>query len=114
MVEDNTPIVTARRRKPTEIMRIRLETARRLQALNVKTKAKRVASKAKREKEVRKLLSDAGSHAYKIAPRIPKIKKNKLSQPPSPESRFKKRQRGKTWLPTHLFHAKRARMTPPN
>ncbi|OXV10669.1 hypothetical protein Egran_01568 [Elaphomyces granulatus] len=114
MVEDNTPIVTARRRKPTEIMRIRLETARRLQALNVKTKAKRVASKAKREKEVRKLLSDAGSHTYKIAPRVPKIKKNKLSQPPSPESKFKKRQRGKTWLPTHLFHAKRARMTPPN
>ena len=114
MVEDNTPTVTARRRKPTEIMRIRLETARRLQALNVKTKAKRAASKAKREKEAHKLLSDAGSHAYKIAPRIPKIKKNKLSQPPLPESKFKKRQRGKTWLPTHLFHAKRAHMTPPN
>lgn len=112
MIEDNTPTVTARRRKPTELMRIRLETARRLQGLNARTKAKRAASKAKRDKEARKLLEEAGSHAFEIAPRVPKIKKNKLSHPPPPESRFQKRQRAKTWLPTHMFHAKRARMTP--
>lgn len=114
MIEDNTPTVTARRRKPTELLRLRLETARRLQGLNAKTKAKRAASKAKRDKE-RKLLSEAGdSHSYEIAPRVPKIKKYKLSQPPPPDSKFKKRQRGKTWLPTHMFHAKRAHMTPSN
>ncbi|KAL2846271.1 ribonucleases P/MRP protein subunit POP1-domain-containing protein [Aspergillus pseudodeflectus] len=111
MIEDNTPTVTARRRKPTEIMRIRLETARRLQNLNSKTKAKRAALKAKRTKEEEKGLEEAGSHPYSIAPRVPKIKKNKLSRPPPPESKYKKRQRSKTWLPTHMFHAKRAHMT---
>ncbi|KAI9044926.1 ribonuclease P/MRP protein subunit POP1 [Aspergillus affinis] len=111
MAEDNTPTVTARRRKPTELMRIRLETARRLQNLNSKTKAKRAAAKAERDQETRKSLEEAGSHAFSIAPRVPKIKKSKLSRPAPPESRFKKRQRDKTWLPTHMFHAKRARMT---
>lgn len=110
MIEDNTPTVTARRRRPTEILRLRLETARRLQNLNSKTKAKRAAAKAKRDKETQKALEEAGSHAYNIAPRVPKIKKNKLSRPPPPESKYKKRQRCKTWLPTHMFHAKRAHM----
>lgn len=110
MAEDNTPTVTARRRKPTQIMRIRLETARRLQNLNSRSKAKRAMSKAKQDKETKKALEDAGSHAFEIAPRVPKIKKNKLSRPPAPESKYKKRQRTKTWLPTHIFHAKRAHM----
>ncbi|KAJ9218816.1 hypothetical protein DTO169C6_8833 [Paecilomyces variotii] len=114
MIEDNTPTVTARRRKPTQLLRLRLETARRLQGLNAKTKARRAASKAKRDKEMRKLLSDEGIHSFQIAPRVPKIKKNKLSHPFPPESKFKKRQRGKTWLPTHMFHAKRAHMTTAN
>ncbi|PYH97688.1 putative ribonuclease P complex subunit Pop1 [Aspergillus ellipticus CBS 707.79] len=111
MLEDNTPTVNARTRKPTELMRIRLETARRLQNLNSKSKAKRAALKAIGDKEARKTLEASGSHAFDIAPRVPKIKKNKLSKPPPPESRFKKRQRCKTWMPTHMFHAKRARMT---
>lgn len=110
MAEDNTPTVSARRRKPTELMRIRLETARRLQNLNTKTKAKRAAAKAQRDSANREELASAGSHAFDIAPRVPKIKKNKLSRPPAPESKYKKRQRCKTWLPTHMFHAKRAHM----
>ncbi|KAL3472329.1 ribonucleases P/MRP protein subunit POP1-domain-containing protein [Aspergillus californicus] len=110
MIEDNTPTVTARRRKPTEIMRIRLETARRLQNLNSKSKAKRAALKAKQKKDDDTALEEAGSHPYSIAPRIPKIKKYKLSRPPPPESKYKKRQQAKTWLPTHMFHAKRAHM----
>ncbi|PYH34065.1 ribonuclease P/MRP protein subunit POP1 [Aspergillus neoniger CBS 115656] len=110
MIEDNTPTVSSRTRKPTEQMRIRLETARRLQNLNAKTKAKRAAVKAQRDKEARKSLEESGSHAYEIAPRVPKIKKNKLSRPNPPEARFKKRQQCKTWLPTHMFHAKRAHM----
>lgn len=113
MAEDNTPTVTARRRKPTEQMRIRLETARRLQNLNAKSKAKRAAAKAQSAHDTRKALEEAGSHAFDIAPRVPKIKKYKLSRPAPPEARFKKRQRSKTWLPTHLFHAKRAHMTMP-
>ncbi|KAL4883847.1 ribonucleases P/MRP protein subunit POP1-domain-containing protein [Aspergillus karnatakaensis] len=110
MIEDNTPTVTARRRKPTEIMRIRLETARRLQNLNSKSKAKRAASKAKQKKEDDKTLEEKGSHPFTIAPRVPKIKKYMLSRPAPPESKYKKRQRLKTWLPTHMFHAKRAHL----
>ncbi|OJJ04947.1 hypothetical protein ASPVEDRAFT_44479 [Aspergillus versicolor CBS 583.65] len=110
MIEDNTPTVTARRRKPSETMRIRLETARRLQNLNAKSKAKRAALKAKQNKDDEKALEEAGSHPFAIAPRVPKIKKNKLARPPPAVSKYKKRQRTKIWLPTHMFHAKRAHM----
>jgi ribonuclease P/MRP protein subunit POP1 len=37
-----------------------------------------------------------------------------LATPATPPSRFRKRQKDKTWLPTHIWHAKRARMTAPN
>ena len=110
MVEDNTPTVTARRRKPSQIMRIRLDTARRLQALNSKTKARRAAAKIKRDQEEQKTLKEQGSHVFNIAPRVPKIKKNKLSRPMPAEPKYRKRQKRKTWLPTHLYHAKRAHM----
>ncbi|EMD64166.1 hypothetical protein COCSADRAFT_90090 [Bipolaris sorokiniana ND90Pr] len=36
-----------------------------------------------------------------------------LATPHTPPSRFRRRQRDKTWLPTHLWHTKRARMTDP-
>jgi ribonuclease P/MRP protein subunit POP1 len=110
MVEDNTPTVTARRRKPSQRMRIRLDTARRLQALNSKTKARRAAAKIKRDQEEQITLKEQGSHAFDIAPRVPKIKKNKLSRPAPAEPKYRKRQKCKTWLPTHLYHAKRAHM----
>ncbi|RAH42684.1 ribonuclease P/MRP protein subunit POP1 [Aspergillus brunneoviolaceus CBS 621.78] len=119
MLEDNTPTVNSRTRKPTEQMRIRLETARRLQGLNQRTKAKRVQRRAQRAAELKQQLEAAAAntggaaatHAFEIAPRVPKIKKNRLSRPAPPEARFRKRQRCKTWLPTHMFHAKRAKMT---
>ncbi|WEW56743.1 Ribonucleases P/MRP protein subunit pop1 [Emydomyces testavorans] len=111
MVEDNTPTVTARRRKPTEQLRLRLETARRLQNLNARSKARRAAKRAAGNKAAP--LAAESEHMANIAPRVPKIKKNKLSHPEKPTSKYKKRQRGKTWLPTHMFHAKRARMTEP-
>ncbi|KAJ5742763.1 uncharacterized protein N7511_011164, partial [Penicillium nucicola] len=110
MAEDNTPTVTARRRKPSRLMRIRLETARRLQAINAKTKARRVAAKQKRDGENGTSLEKNGSHNFEIAPRVPKIKKNKLSRPTPAESKYRKRQKSKHWLPTHLYHAKRAHM----
>ncbi|KAJ5180036.1 hypothetical protein N7492_003246 [Penicillium capsulatum] len=110
MLEDNTPTVTARRRKPTQIMRIRLETARRLQKLNAKSKARRAEAKTKRDQDQKSALEQEGSHAFDTAPRLPKIKKNKLSRPAPPDAKYRKRQRCKVWLPTHLFHAKRANM----
>jgi ribonuclease P/MRP protein subunit POP1 len=33
--------------------------------------------------------------------------------PTTPPSRFRRRQKDKTWLPTHIWHSKRARMTDP-
>ncbi|KAJ5838848.1 uncharacterized protein N7525_004036 [Penicillium rubens] len=110
MAEDNTPTVTARRRKPSRMMRIRLDTARRLQAINSKTKARRSAAKLRRDQANQTSLEKEGSHAFDIAPRVPKIKKNKLSRPLPAEPKYRKRQRCKTWLPTHLYHAKRAHM----
>lgn len=112
MIEDNTPTVTARRRKPTQNLRIRLETARRLQNLNAKTKARRRQKSKSNLPEQQQQPQDQQAHAYTTAPRIPKIKKNQLSRPPPPDAKYRKRQRCKTWLPTHVFHAKRAHMTP--
>ncbi|KAK2834919.1 hypothetical protein FQN49_006782 [Arthroderma sp. PD_2] len=109
MVEDNTPTVTARRRKPTELMRLRIESARRLQGLNARSKAKRQAATKAKLKES----PHYAGHDAEVAPRIPKIKKNKLSHPQKPPSKFRKRQICKTWLPTHMFHAKRAHITEP-
>ncbi|PHH66367.1 hypothetical protein CDD81_7422 [Ophiocordyceps australis] len=43
----------------------------------------------------------------------PKIRPNMLNAPPKACSKFGRRQRNKTWLPTHTWHAKRARMTDP-
>ncbi|CAG8230673.1 unnamed protein product [Penicillium olsonii] len=110
MAEDKTPTVTARRRKPSQIMRVRLDTARRLQALNAKAKARRAAEKMDQKKEDETKLKEQGSHMFDIAPRVPKIKKNKLSRPTPAEPKYRKRQKSKTWLPTHLYHAKRAHM----
>ncbi|PGH08659.1 hypothetical protein AJ79_05941 [Helicocarpus griseus UAMH5409] len=115
MIEDNTPTVTARRRKPSKILRLRLETARRLQNLNARSKARRAAKKnaAASQAPEGTTTTTRREHDANIAPRVPKIKKNKLSHPEKPQSKFKRRQRCKTWLPTHMFHAKRAHMTSP-
>ncbi|EME87250.1 uncharacterized protein MYCFIDRAFT_89000 [Pseudocercospora fijiensis CIRAD86] len=94
MVADNTPTVTARRRKPTRHMRLRMETAKKLRALGA---AQRKASKKDSDEKAR----------------APKVKKAKLAEAPTPKAKFRKRQMNKTWLPTHMFHAKRARMTSP-
>jgi len=48
-----------------------------------------------------------------IVARAPQPKKNKVASPPVPKAKYRKRQLLKTWLPTHMFHAKRAHMTPP-
>ena len=43
----------------------------------------------------------------------PRFQKNVLAIPPKTPSKFRKRQINKSWLPTHVYHAKRAHMTPP-
>lgn len=107
MRQDNTPTVTARRRKPTPHQRLRLEKAKRLKELGLLTKKNRASAKAQKpgETDPEKMVA--------ITPRIPKLKKGSLAKPAKPPAKFRKRQVHKQWLPTHLYHAKRAHMTPP-
>jgi len=101
MKDDNTPTVDPSKRKPRSTRgRLRAETAKRLGLLAAKKKATKVKS---------------GEGAVGIETRAarPKIRKDKLNEPPKPKSKFRKRQIHKTWLPTHMWHAKRARMTEP-
>ncbi|KAF9776203.1 hypothetical protein IL306_005651 [Fusarium sp. DS 682] len=109
MKDDNTPVVEARRRKPrTTRARIRAETARKLGILAAR-KRKASLAKAKQDGGVNK------NKELAVIGRVPrpKIRRNELNEPPKPKSKFRKRQLNKTWLPTHSWHAKRARMTDP-
>lgn len=89
MKEDNTPTVTARRRKPTGHMRTRIETANKLKDM------------AKKKDLTAELLSKTP---------LKRKTENELRKPPRPSSKFRKRQKEKTWLPSHIWHAKRAKM----
>ncbi|KAI0909286.1 POPLD domain-containing protein [Ustulina deusta] len=104
MAEDNTPTVNSRTRKPkTSRARLRAETARRLGILA-------------RRKRLLKIKKSLGPDSDAIASRAarPKIRRNEPNALPVTASRYRKRQLNKAWLPTHLWHAKRARMTPPS
>lgn len=99
MKEDNTPTVNANKRKPGSSRgRIRAETAKKLGILADKKRA------TKGTTNVAGIITRAAR---------PKIRKNALNEPLKPPSKFRKRQIHKTWLPTHLWHAKRAKMTEP-
>ncbi|KAI0856142.1 POPLD domain-containing protein [Xylaria cubensis] len=104
MAEDNTPTVNSRTRKPKKSRaRLRAETARRLGIL---------AKRKKLLKLKKGLKSDSDAIATRAA--RPKIRRNEPNDLPVTAPRYRKRQLNKTWLPTHLWHAKRARMTPPS
>ncbi|KAI9682512.1 MAG: hypothetical protein M1829_000304 [Trizodia sp. TS-e1964] len=92
---DKTPIAKSNGRKISGKKRLRLDTAKRLCALGARARAKKQLSK----------------DAEKPLGREPKKKSLSLAVPPIPPSKFRKRQIHKTWLPTHIFHAKRAHMT---
>lgn len=106
MKDDNTPTVAGPKKPKTGRGRIRAETAKRLRALAAVKKAK----KGKNAEG-----TDTDGHDGGIIGRVarPKLKTGVLQQP-QPISKFRKRQIEKTWLPTHMFHAKRATMTPPS
>ncbi|KAI1472341.1 ribonucleases P/MRP protein subunit POP1-domain-containing protein [Daldinia caldariorum] len=102
MIEDNTPTVNSRTRKPkTTRARLRAEISRKLGLL----------SKRKKLRKLKK--SGADDETISIRAARPKIRRNVLNEPVIAARKFRKRQLSKTWLPTHLWHAKRARMTPP-
>lgn len=106
MKDDNTPRHTSRRRRPTPHMRLRKETAKKLQDLSARAKAKRFESKNQNP-------ALEGSERAEQHNRIPQVKNNTLVGAVRVPSKFRKRQLHKSWLPTHLYHAKRAHITPP-
>lgn len=118
--DDNTPTVEARRRKPkTARGRIRVEMAKRLGILARKKRRNQLQAAKKKTKdgglEVEKTekVSAVMKQLIETRPARPKIRRNLLNDRPKPKAKFRKRQIDKTWLPTHLWHAKRAKMTPP-
>ncbi|CAN8100257.1 unnamed protein product [Discula destructiva] len=125
-IQDETPTVEARRRKPkTARGRIRAETAKKLGLLAEKKRKRRLREAKERAKdggevagdgkgkETREAVSAAIKQLIETRPGRPKIRRNMLNDPPKPKAKFRKRQIDKTWLPTHLWHVKRAKMTPP-
>jgi len=101
--QDNSTLVDRSKRKPSNSRgRIRAETAKKLGILAAK-------KKATKEKDCEK------KHSPGIVARMPrpKIRSDKLNDPQKPKSKFRKRQIHKAWLPTHLWHAKRAKLTEP-
>ena len=107
MKDDNTSKVASRRQKHTPHQRLRLEKAKELKRLGVLSRKRRDRAKIQQPDET------GPENLTAIAPRIPKLEKDALSQPAKAPAKFRKRQIHKSWLPTHIFHAKRARMTPP-
>ncbi|KAK5175000.1 Ribonucleases P/MRP protein subunit pop1 [Saxophila tyrrhenica] len=125
MLEDNTPGpggVAKKKTKVTRHMRLRLETVKKLRALGTKKKAekdKEVSGKTDGVVQGGAAASITAEGMTKQAkadqPRKARVKKAPtLAQPPPPKAKFRKRQKHKSWLPTHPFHAKRAHMTPPS
>lgn len=125
-LQDETPTVEARRRKPkTTRGRIRIEMAKKLGVLAEKKRKRRLKDakeRAKRaceadvdgkSKQKREQVSAAMKQLIETRPARPKIRRNVLNDPPKPKAKFRKRQINKTWLPTHMWHVKRAKMTPP-
>ena len=101
--QDNSTLVNKNKRKPRNSRgRIRAETAKKLGILAVK-------KRATEEKDGEK------KGPVGIVTRLPrpKIRLDKLNDPQKSKSKFRKRQIHKTWLPTHLWHAKRATLTEP-
>ncbi|OAP61426.1 hypothetical protein AYL99_03629 [Fonsecaea erecta] len=108
MKDDNTPTVTKRTRTPSRRLRLRLETAKSLKMLTQKHKTVR---QRKKEAKANAQQPDPANHV--LTARVPRLKKNRLAQPPTATTKYKRRQVDKTWLPTHLWHTKRAHMTRP-
>jgi ribonuclease P/MRP protein subunit POP1 len=119
--EDNTPIVRGKSGSGVGKGRkgwLRKEgiakSIQRRESRAKKRNGKNVGVTAEPMEGVETQVELSGGTAKKAKP--PKRKHSKLpvlANPDPPPSRFRRRQKDKTWLPTHLWHTKRARMTPP-
>ncbi|RCI13795.1 hypothetical protein L249_8282 [Ophiocordyceps polyrhachis-furcata BCC 54312] len=113
MMDDNTPTVEARRRKPrTTRARLRAETAKKIALLVARKRRKKLKDGGGATAAAAGAAAEPVDVVVGRKPR-PKIRRNQLNEPPRPAAKFRRRQINKTWLPTHTWHAKRARMTDP-
>jgi ribonuclease P/MRP protein subunit POP1 len=127
LVDDNTPV--ARGKSGSGVGKGTKGWLRKGGILKAKVKGKKRKERESDEVVVTKLVGNAGDKAKEkktkeskpkeallksLQTRKPKIKRSTtLASPPKPPAQFRKRQLHKSWLPTHLFHTKRAHMTPP-
>jgi ribonuclease P/MRP protein subunit POP1 len=116
---DNT-VVKRGRRQMGRKMRLRVEEAGLRRVLNLKARKRlglgvvgKLKEKGKGKKRGEDGDGDGDPEKYVDIARIPRLKKNTLAKPPVATVKYKKRQVNKTWLPTHLWHTKRAHMTRP-
>ncbi|MCJ1403058.1 hypothetical protein MMC11_006281 [Xylographa trunciseda] len=107
MKDDNTPTITARSRNLTSQKRLRVREAKKLRGIAAKVREKREAAR------LQKALGGEGDKQDLPSAIPPKANKCTLAKPAKVVSKFRKRQIHKAWLPTHLYHSKRAHMTPP-
>ncbi|KAF2741112.1 ribonuclease P complex subunit Pop1 [Polyplosphaeria fusca] len=118
--EDNTPIKKGK--SGSGIGKKGTKMWLRHESIKKKKKAKEKRQKAREKNKVTatpEIAAQITEHAQRSEAQVPK----KMNQRPKdlttlaardgPRSRFRTRQIHKTWLPTHLFHTKRARITPP-
>ncbi|KAL8992235.1 MAG: hypothetical protein Q9169_007259 [Polycauliona sp. 2 TL-2023] len=113
MRDDNTPALLSRRRKANAHMRLRLHTVDRLQKMHAQAKKKRAEAREQKVDAHEPERGDAPALQATPTVHVRRLKKNTLSKPEQPAAKFRKRQKCKSWLPTHLYHAKRAHMTEP-
>lgn len=120
--EDNTPTGSARKKDLTSKQWIRRETAKKAARIGAKSREQR-ETLAQSQSNEGKQASDAEADATESEDgdipvafkhvHAPQPKKDMLLKAPKPVTKFRKRQEDKTWLPTHMYHAKRAHMTLP-
>lgn len=94
MKEDKTPTVIAKKKEKSTKQHLRAQNAKKVPDL-----AKRIQKQKERQETTLAL------EAKKTV--------NQLVEPKPTVLKHKKRQVNKSWLPTHVWHAKRARMTQP-
>ncbi|KAH6618703.1 ribonuclease-like protein P complex subunit Pop1 [Boeremia exigua] len=110
--EDNTPITRGTsgsgigKGKKKHLRKEGIEKSKQVwKQREQKTTEKERTEHTKKELDTR---ATSSRTAPKFRPKFPS-----LATPITPPSRFRRRQRDKTWLPTHIWHTKRARMTDP-
>ena len=103
MKDDNTPTVNAKTRKLSSKKRLRTENAK-------LRKSPHGLLSAQSEGESKRVTKEDSNPALEVTP---EVSKDQLTNSTPTVPKFRKRQLNKQWLPTHLYHAKRAHMTPP-